>query len=305
MGCNNPLTGYYSREVNASGKRGLVFNRSASYSGVPIKIPCGQCLGCRLEHSRQWAIRCMHERQLYDENTFLTLTYNNDSLPEGGTLVKRDLQLFIKRLHNRLLRDRGHGIRFYACGEYGDRSGRPHYHCIIFNYGFPDKKFYKQTRRGEKLFTSDFVSDLWPVGFNVLGDVTFDSCAYVARYIAKKVTGDKAQSHYEVVTPDGVVVDRCPEFTNMSRRPGIGSLWFEKYGAHAYEWDSVIMNGREVRPPRFYDTRYDVVDSQRLSELKVKRRREAMKHRADNTPERRRVKEEVTRHNLRNMRREI
>lgn len=294
MGCDQPLTGYYGREIGPSGKRGIVFTRNASLTGVPIPIPCLQCMGCRLEHSRQWAIRCMHERQLHLHNVFLTLTYDKDHLPEGGTLVRRDPQLFLKRLR----KEYGAGIRFYGCGEYGEQSRRPHYHLILFGCEFADKRFYKNSKSGEKLYTSESVARLWPLGFNVLGDVTFKSCAYVARYVTGKFKGDNAEEHYKCVTTDGVIVDRLPEFSMMSRRPGIGTGWFEKYGPHAYLWDSVIMNGREVKPPRFYDTRFEVLDSDRLKVVKRERRRVARLRADDNTSARRHVKEDVLRLNL-------
>lgn len=293
MPCYAPLTGFYSKDVGKSGKRGITFDRGASFSGVSIKLPCGQCIGCRLERSRQWAVRCMHEKQMHTDSCFVTLTYGDDYLPEGGTLVKSHMSLFVKRLHNRLLRSRGRGIRFYGCGEYGEQYGRPHYHLLIFGYDFLDKKLSQRNKRGEPLYTSSELSELWTFGHHAIGSVTFDSAAYCARYIMKKVTGEFAQDYYDVMTSDGQIVSRVPEFTNMSRRPGIGLTWFKKYGSHAYKWDSVVINGKEVRPPRYYDVQYELVDSSRLAALKSKRKRQALKHRSDNTPERRRVRETV------------
>lgn len=290
MTCYSPLTAYYSREIGKSGKRGITFSRDASFSGVVLKLPCGQCVGCRLEKSRQWAMRCMHEKQLSSESCFVTLTYNDDCLPPGGTLVKRDLQLFMKRLRKAY----GKGIRFYACGEYGENTRRPHYHILLFNFDFDDKRYFKKARGGDDLFTSKYLDDLWPNGFAVLGSVSFDSAAYVARYIMKKVTGECARSYYDVMDSDGVVYSREPEFTVMSRRPGIGLRWFQRFGSQVYTWDSVIMNGKEVRPPRYYDTKYELVDGDRLAALKAKRRRVASRNVADNRSDRLRVREQVT-----------
>lgn len=300
MPCYAPLTGFYSKEIGKSGKRGITFDRNSSFSGVPMKLPCGQCIGCRLERSRQWAVRCMHEKMMHNASEFLTLTYEDKYMPEGGTLVKRDLQLFMKRLRKK----HGSGIRFYACGEYGEQFGRPHYHVLLFGYEFSDKKFFKLNRRGEKLYTSEELRELWPVGHNSLGEVTFDSAAYVARYIVKKVTGDAAQEYYDVLTSDGEIVSRVPEFTNMSRRPGIGAKWFEAFGRNSYVWDSVVINGREVRPPRYYDNMYELVDADRLGVLKRKRTRGALLHRSDNTPDRRRVREVVQLKRLMDIRRD-
>lgn len=304
MPCYAPLTGFYSKEIGRSGKRGITFDRNASFSGVPMKLPCGQCIGCRLERSRQWAVRCMHENMLHEQSCFVTLTYDDDELPEGGTLVPGHLSLFMKRLHNRLLRSRGVGIRYYGCGEYGEQYGRPHYHALIFGYDFLDKKYFKSNRRGEKLYTSEELRSLWPVGHNSIGAVTFDSAAYCARYIVKKVTGDEAQDYYDVMCADGSIVSRVPEFTNMSRRPGIGLPWFRKFGVDSYKWDSVVINGREVRPPRYYDNQFEVIDADRLAVLKRKRTKAALKHRKDNTPDRRRVREIVQLKRLTDIRRD-
>lgn len=289
MVCYNPLTAFYSREIGKSGKRGITFSRNNSLSGEPLKLPCGQCIGCRLERSRQWAIRCMHEAKLHDRNCVVTLTYNDDSLPATGSLVKRDLQLFMKRLRKK----HGKGIRFYACGEYGEINRRPHYHCILFNHDFDDKKPYKKSVVGDQLWTSNIAERIWGNGFAVIGEVSFESCAYIARYIVDKMTGPLAADWYSYVDADGEIISVVPEFTNMSRRPGIGSGYFDKFGAEVYIHDSVIMRGKEIRPPRFYDVKFEAIDAARLSKLKLKRRREALKHQADNTPERRRVKETV------------
>lgn len=173
MACFRPLTAFYSKEVGASGKRGITFNRNASFSGVPISVACGQCVGCRLEYSRQWAMRCVHESKMYDCNEFVTLTYDDKHMPPDGGLVRRDPQLFMKRLRKL----KGNGIRFYGCGEYGDTTLRPHYHFLLFNCHFGDKKFFKKAVSGERLYTSDELYELWPYGMNVIGSVTFDSAA--------------------------------------------------------------------------------------------------------------------------------
>ena len=289
MPCYHPLEAFYG-DKGSSGKRAITFSRSGSFSGVPLRLPCGQCIGCRLKKSRQWAMRCMHEKKLHRVNCFVTLTYSDEALPVGGSLVKRDLQLFMKRLRF----ERGPGVRFYGCGEYGESTFRPHYHAILFNCEFPDMRKIKVAKCGEDMYFSKELEELWPYGQNVIGSVTFDSCAYVARYIMKKVTGPVAGSHYEVTDSDGVVHVRAPEFSVMSRRPGIGAGWFAKYGMHAYQLDSVVVNGKEARPPRFYDIRYEAVDSGHLAVLKVKRRRMVKPWRnSENSLERRVVSETV------------
>lgn len=280
MACFGPLTAFYSKEIGSSGKRGITFNKSASFTGIPIRVPCGQCQGCRLENSRQWAIRCVHESKLHKRNEFVTLTYDNKHLPDNGTLVKKHLQVFMKRLR----RKHGNGIRFYGAGEYGERTNRPHYHLLLFNYSSADRRFYKNSPSGEPLYTSASLLDIWDHGFNVIGDVTFDSCAYVARYVCDKITGPKSADWYQ---------GRQPEFSNMSRRPGIGTPWFDKFGPETYRHDSVIMNGREMRPPRFYDIRQEAIDPSRMKVLKLNRRRKALAYKDNNTPNRLRIREAI------------
>lgn len=290
MTCYHPLTAFYSKEVGKSGKRGITFNRGASFSGVPLKLPCGQCIGCRLDRSLQWAVRCMHEKQLHAESSFVTLTYDDAHLPEGGTLVVRDHQLFMKRLRFKM----GKRIRFYMCGEYGETTKRPHYHYLFFNRDFSDKKFYNLTKAGHRLYTSELLRELWPQGHNVIGDVTLESCAYVARYIVDKLNGPAAADHYRVVTGDGVVVDRCPEFTCGSRRPGLASEWYEKYGNHSHRsGDFAVLDGKRVRMPRFYDNKFELTAADEMDMLRRRRRRNAVRHRKNNYVDRLRVREVV------------
>jgi len=277
VACLYPNTAYYSDSVNPTGKRSLVFNKLRSFSGVPIQVPCGQCIECRLNYARGWSIRLMKESQCHEVSSFLTLTYDEDHLPEGGSLVREHISAFCKRLHNRLLRSRGYGIRFYYAGEYGEHYGRPHYHTIIFGFNFPDRKFYKYNKRGEPIFQSEYCRELWPFGRNGIGEVTPESCSYVAGYVVDKVNGKKEQEGYYVRTSaDGVVYSLLPEFAGMSRRPGIGRLWFERFAKETYRDDFTIMNGMKVRPPRYFDVLFDAVDSKRLKRVKLVRRRKAL-----------------------------
>lgn len=219
-----------------------------------------------------WAIRCVHESKMYSQNCFLTLTYDNDHLPSGGTLVLRDLQLFLKRLHNKLLRERGFGIRYFAAGEYGEENGRPHYHALVFGYQFTDLRKYKQNARGEMVFTSKSLEALWGLGQCKIGAVTYASAAYVARYALKKVDGAKREAgHYESVSADGVVMERLPEFALMSRRPGIGTAYYEKYGGEIRAHDNVIIDGKPVPSIRYYDLKFEAIDGVKFAATKRKR----------------------------------
>lgn len=280
MPCYAPVSGFYAKDKNPNGKRNLVFKKEKSHSGIPVRIPCGRCIGCKLEKSRQWAMRCVHETQLHQDNIFVTLTYDEKHLPENGTLVPRHLQLFLKRLRKQTKLK----LRFYASGEYGEEKNRPHYHAIIFGCDFNDKKLYKYGKHGDPVYTSATLHKIWTAGQATIGQVTFESAAYVARYTTKKITGDKAEPHYN---------GRHPEFGRMSRRPGIGAEWFKKYGEQTYKHDNVIMRGQKVRPPKYYDKELEKLDNKRLLELKKKRTRAAIKFLKEQTPERRRVRETV------------
>jgi len=285
MTCYSPLSAFQSHSVNSQGKRSIYFQYRPACE--PVQLPCGQCIGCRLERSRQWAMRCMHEASLHERNCYLTLTYSPEHLPARGNLVLRDWQLFFKRLRKKY----GEGIRFFHCGEYGEKEGRPHYHACVFGFDFEDKVFYKMN--GEHmLYVSRSLDDLWGKGLAVIGDVTFESAAYVARYIMKKVTGDSADDHYRRVDSDtGEVYFLKPEYTTMSRRPGIGRAWIDKWINDVYPRDEVIVRGMCVKPPKYYDGVFDL--SGDLSVVKAQRKLDALVHSDNNTPERLSVREAV------------
>lgn len=232
-----------------------------------LELPCGQCIGCRLERSRQWAMRCLHEASLYDRNSFVTLTYDDSNLPVGGTLKYDDFQRFMKRLRKRVKSP----VRFYMGGEYGEQLMRPHYHACLFGYDFPDRVYYRRTSSGEKIYTSKLLESLWPYGLSSIGDVTFQSAAYIARYCVQKVTGDLAESHYRVITDDGEVIDRVPEFNHMSLKPGIGSRWLVKFQTDVYPRDYVVINGVKTKPPKYYDVLFERENPGVFSELVAQR----------------------------------
>nr|QJB19643.1 MAG: replication initiator protein [Microvirus sp.] len=260
MPCFHPLSAYRSRAGRDpnTGSWPIVFNVREGYIDMPVQVPCGQCIGCRLERSRQWAIRCMHESSLHEDNCFLTLTYDNAHLPADGSLNKRDICLFLKRLRKRF----GSGIRFFQCGEYGSLFQRPHHHAIIFGFDFPDKKLWF-INHGVKLYRSQILEELWPFGYCTIGSVTFESAAYVARYIIKKVNGDRAKSHYN---------GRLPEFITMSRRPGIAHDWIQEFSTDVYPGDRcVVRPGFVARPPKYYDKIFDLTNHEVFSKIKNRR----------------------------------
>ncbi|HGJ5877695.1 MAG TPA: hypothetical protein ACHBZ9_01075 [Arsenophonus nasoniae] len=288
MSCYKPITGYRSKAGrNENGAWPIVFSSDKGYLDMPVEVPCGQCIGCRLERSRQWAVRCMHEASLHEDNCFITLTYDEEHLDDHASLNKRDFQLFMKRLRKRF----GEGIRYFHCGEYGELLQRPHYHACLFNFDFPDKTLWT-VRNGVRLYRSEALEELWPFGYSSIGSVTFDSAAYVARYITKKITGDNADEYYQ---------GREPEYITMSRKPGIGAKWLEKYTEDVYPLDKVVLQtskgAKLAKPPRYYDKIYDLSNPSEFERIRAKRVRKASVHSEDNTYERLAVREKV--HQLR------
>ncbi|AXH76421.1 MAG: replication initiator protein [Microviridae sp.] len=252
-------------------------------------LPCGQCVGCRLERSRQWAMRCVHESSLHEANAFITLTYDDSSLPPGGSLVYADFQKFMKRLRKRTRVK----ISFYVGGEYGEELMRPHFHACLFGYDFPDKEYFKKSASGEKLYTSKLLESLWPFGLSSVGSVSFESAAYIARYCMKKVNGDLAKAHYEVITEDGEIIDRLPEFNHMSLKPAIGKRWLEKFQTDVFPRDYVVMNGVKTKPPKYYDRLFKEENPGVFSDLVAVRELDASLNMADNSYSRLAVKEQV------------
>lgn len=258
------------------------------------EIPCGHCDGCRIDRSRDWANRCMLEMQYHTDAWFVTLTYNDEHLPlayavdettgearEVATLSKRDWQLFMKRLR----KITGQELRFFMCGEYGPKTYRPHYHAIIYGLKLDDVQFFSQRMLGKKIYTyyqSVTLQNAWsvlecdckgerqrnPIGHVLLGKVTWETCAYVARYCLKKAYG----SDGDILKKYGVT----PEFVLMSRRPGIARQWFDEH-PECYEYDFINIctpdGGKKVRPPKYFDRLFDAESPEVMADLKKKRQR--------------------------------
>lgn len=207
-----------------------------------LQLPCGKCESCIEKRTRSWAVRCVLEAAQYGANCFLTLTYSDPCLPKNG-LCKSDLQKFIRRLRDKT----GRKIRYFACGEYGEHTYRPHYHLIIFNWFPVDAKFLKVSEYGGYLFTSAFLSSLWPYGISSIGEVSFASCGYVARYCQKKLAKG----------------NDTKEFCLMSRKPGIGEAFARQHLQDIYDTDKIyVKNGRSASttPSRYYDKLFEAVD---------------------------------------------
>lgn len=247
-----------------------------------IEIPCGHCIGCRLDYSRTWANRCMMELKYHDTACFLTLTYDDKHLPPRNMivdldgvvsespvhpLVKRDIQLFVKRLRKHYPEVK---LRYYAAGEYGSLSVRPHYHMILYGVDFSeDRTIYKRTRAGFYLYNSKTLDKLWSVngeqlGYAVVADVSWDTCAYVARYCTKKVGNSDKNIYKDYAIPR--------EFTLMSRKPGIARQYYEDHKDSIYRYDNITLGTNEgsisFKPPRYFDMLYDYEYPSELEQIK-------------------------------------
>lgn len=301
MPCFYPRDAWRARKPNKSGKYSLVFNADYGQPGSYQQVPCQQCIGCRLEYSRQWAMRCVHEASLHSQNCFITLTYDPEKLPYGGTLVPKHFTDFMKRLRYHL---GGKKIGYFMCGEYGENFERPHYHACLFRHCFTDLKLYS-SRGVAPVYTSQFLEDRWENGFCTVGELNFETAAYTARYITKKITGELAEDHYSRIDPvTGEWIWRHPEFCRMSRNPGIASEWYQKYKSDLNK-DFITMRGVKVKPPKFYDRKLEEEDPEKLERKKVKRRAAIEKHEDDNTPERLAVKKNVLETKIKRLQRKL
>lgn len=241
----------------------------------------------------------MHEAQMHKYNCMLTLTYNDEHLPSDLSLRYQHWQAFMRRLRKALgrgkktIRHQG-SARFYLGGEYGPLYGRPHYHACLFGVDFADQVYHSTTRAGEKIYTSQTLDQLWGKGFASIGNITFQSAAYIARYIMKKRTGDKNKTTYEILDPEtGEIHFKKKEFNNMSRRPGIGSTWYDKYQDDVHPQGKVVVRGHQQNTPRYYDNKFKHIDKLAHEHLKYLRHLEAIAHAHDQTDERLAVQETV------------
>lgn len=265
MSCYHPQY-MIRRGLKENGKQDLVFASTIKanlclsddelinrYGDRLVPIPCGKCIGCQLDYSKQWAVRCVLESLNHDENSFITLTYDEKNCPEK--LVKKHLSAFIKRLRAAHEDIR---ISFFGCGEYGSKNGRPHYHAIIFGYDFPDKKLIVHDDTSS-LYESSELEKLWPFGISSVGDVSLQSCAYVARYSMKKVKKQEGS-----------------EFLLMSRRPAIGHNWFRSHQDIVYLSDHVygaFGQSHVASVPRYFDKLADKygIDLSEIKEARINR----------------------------------
>lgn len=301
MACYNTRIGYYSKEINKTGKRSLVFDIKYAIDDQQVEIPCGTCMGCRVNKKSQWALRIMHEAMLHEENCFITLTYTDEELSNRKnphTLNKSDGQKFIKRLRNKIKADTPKGeevkkILYYMAYEYGDETMRPHMHAIIFNHNFNDKEIWSE-KDDNKLYTSKELDEIWGMGMCTIGAVTKDTATYTAGYTTKKITGEMAKEHYKVADENGEIFEIIPECATMSTRPAIGKNWFIKF-QNDLEKDYITHKGVKYGIPAYYDKLKTKEDPINMDDVKEKREMNMRTPQflRENTHERKRVKEKV------------
>lgn len=328
MPCYHPILAYRDHPVG----KVTLYAREQSHlyehrTGQHFTVPCNRCSGCRRTQALAFATRCMHEAAQHEYNSYVTLTYDDKHLPSDLSLHHEHFVRFMKALRNRLCREErfilsdeqpsatlhcsygtaSHTLipeiqllkpippRFYMAGEYGSLYGRPHYHAILFGIGFPDKTYHGRTKAGAKLYTSAELDKLWRMGYASIGNVTFASAAYIARYVMKKRTGDGNKDIYEIIDPEtGEIYFRQKEYNEMSRRPGIAKTWFDTYHEDYIYQDKIrLLDGRQVKPPRYYDKQLKRMDAAIYEHTKIARQLEQIAHAEESTPERLAVREIV------------
>lgn len=280
MPCYNPISSWLGRYVNPkTGKRPYVFRfQEALEPDDRRKLPCRWCVGCRLRRSAEWAVRAMCEAQCHEHSVFITLTYSDEALEKLGNpigeLRHEDFAKFMKRLKSFVRRRQGSEaakqIRFYMCGEYGEKFGRPHFHAAIFGWRPRDRKFLKKTKGGV-LYTASDLEKLWKFGFHSFGKFNFTTASYISRYIMKKRVGDVAPDHYERLNEFGEYVQVKPDYQQASRGKGLGRPWLERYHRDVYPKDYFHLSGKRVRPPKFFDNVYELIDPEKMEEVKEAR----------------------------------
>lgn len=303
MACFHPITAWQLEDKIVDGireKGAIVFSERGNVRRE-IKLPCYGCIGCRRTRRGAWAVRCLHESKLHASNVYVTLTYDDSHYNPSLNYV--DFQLFMKRLRkakgcvtNMMFNGRPIWTpRFFVGGEYGDDKSRPHFHCLLFGVDFPDKKVLTKNKYGHDLFRSAELEKLWPFGFSSFGAVTVQSAAYCAKYTMEKQYGDVAADYYKRVNlQTGEIVDVVPEFGRMSLRPGIGYPWFQKYWKDVYAArDGVIVEGKKVPPPRYYDRLLEEMVPLLKDEKEFDRYLRGLKFLEDSTPDRLAAREMV------------
>ena len=258
-------------------------------------IPCKNCIGCRLDYSREWANRGYLESKCWDQNWFVTLTYDEDSIPYSeeitdsqgitytdsidempwqGTIQPDDMTRFMKNLRKIFERKKKEtNIRFMGCGEYGENTRRPHYHLILFNCNLPKETFYDPhvTWNKDTVWKNTWIERAWGKGMVQIGECNWNSIAYVARYITKKINGNESEEFYAMQGEE-------KEFFRASNQPGIGGIYYENNKEKIYKNDKILIQNLKgvhwIKPPEYFDRLYEKEYPEKMQEIKEKRKKE-------------------------------
>lgn len=294
MSCHFPITAYRGRKESANGKIPMVFKpEHAADPYNPIPLPCGKCTGCQQKVATDWKIRIIHESQLHQDNSVVTLTYSNDYLPPHRILVKHHLSRFLKRTR----KISGNGIRFFGVGAYGGQFGRPHYHVVLFGKSWGHLELWKANVQdpSKNLYITPEISEprpghteepLWKYGYHTVGILQPASAGYIANYLI-----DQENTHQEDYCDNALCIYRraeCPkprQFRLMSRGGrtghGIAYDWITKHHSDVYPKDGVHVGNRLEKPPRYYDNFYAEHREDTMKEVKRQRQHYAQQHPRD------------------------
>lgn len=248
----------------------MVFDTRKGNHMRALDLPCGQCRGCRKMRADEWAVRIIHESMMHPQNCFVTLTYDDKHLPEDGSLDLDHFQRFMKRLRKAT----GRKMRYFHCGEYGDQRGRPHYHAAIFGESF---RYDATPLPDPNLYASDTLSTAWGKGLVSIGSLTPASARYIAKYVTKKITGAPAKEAYRRVNIlTGEEYQISPEYATMSRMPGLGRSYYERYGADVRRNGHCLIGNRKVPIPRYYEKLHERTDPESFEDYKEEKRLRAV-----------------------------
>jgi len=294
-----------------------------------IQLKCGKCKGCKLDYASQMTTRMMDEFKTFPLAMFVTLTYDDEHLPFGGTLCKNDLSRFIERLRHHVdtnsdlypnrkevMMPNGKlakPLRYYSAGEYGELEKRPHYHLIIYNLWFNDALEKKKNKTGDWLYTSPTLTKLWGKGLCDFGKVTAESCGYTARYAQKKVYGDLAKEHYkktilvDALTGEVIEIELVPEFATMSTQPGLGYFYYQDTKEQIDGLDKTTITNKKgtkwINVPRYYNKLLQKENPEKHIEISDKRL-EKMRNRDTHDPLEKSTKRVQTKAEFRDLRTE-
>ena len=258
--CTRELTAFQ----NPSGGRPIFGWEGVKQGLREIKLPCGKCPECCKDYYTAWATRGSRELSNWESSVFITLTYDDQNIPPDKSLKKRHIQNFIKRVKKYFGSTKENPIRQTYCGEYGTNTLRPHYHCVLYNVDFNDKKKHYKSTQGHQVYLSQTLTSLWGKGNAEFGYATPASIAYLYKYILKKKTRREKEKPLNIEL-DGVTYDVEHEFIESSRNPGIGA-WLR--GNDSLKKGYLTVNGTKTKIPKYYLEDLKINDPNTYEKLK-------------------------------------